>query len=516
MPPAATRTSNFLTNVLWSWSGVAINLFAGFFLSPFLIRRLGDDNFGIWTLVLAMVEYYWLLDLGFRNATVKYAAHYRALDQPLEVNRVINTGLLYSFIVAAITFTLTLFGRSHVSSLFHSDKLIFGTLLLIVGVSWSIGMIFNVFNAGLEGFQRFDITSRLWIIATAFRSLVTLVLVYKGYGLREMALVLLASQLFIYLAGFISFRRIFPALQISPRLANVKTLKEMAAFASHNFAISISTRVLTQSPALLIGLKLPTRFVAYFSVPQKLLDYPLDAIGRFGVISGTTAADLCARGDWPKIARLGIWANRYCAALYFFLIAYLTVYGKQFLTVWLTPQFASYSAPLLPILLIGAAANSSQYNSACILVNSGGQKWYARLLMAEAALFLLLVPAVLTTNGLIGAAIVMATLTLLSRGIGVSLLLSRRIGMPYFSFMYEIYAIPFSIAAVALLVLYLLKAELIPGTNWPQLVLAAVIGGLVYAPLSFVFVLNAEHRALGLERLRTFIRRFAGRAPRPA
>ncbi len=516
MPPAATRTSNFLTNVLWSWSGVAVNLFAGFFLSPFLIRRLGDDNFGIWTLVLAMVEYYWLLDLGFRNATVKYAAHYRALDQPLEVNRVINTGLLYSFIVSAITFALTLFGRSHFTSLFHSNKPIFGTLLLIVGVSWSIGMIFNVFNAGLEGFQRFDITSRLWIVATAFRSLVTLVLVLKGYGLREMALVLLASQLFIYFAGFLSFRRIFPALRISPRLANVKTLKEMAAFASHNFAISISTRVLTQSPVLLIGMKLPSRFAAYFSVPQKLLDYPLDAIGRFGVISGTTAADLCARGDWAKIARLGIWANRYCAALYFFLVAFLTVYGKQFLTVWLTPQFAEQSAPLLPILLIGAAANSSQYNSACILVNSGGQKWYARLLMAEAALFLLLVPTALTIYGLIGAALVMATLTLLSRGIGVSLLLSRRIGMPYASFLFEIYAIPFSIAAFAALILFLLKTYSIPGLNWPQLLLAGAIGGTIYFVLAFFFVLNAEHRESGLAHIRGIAGRFAGGAPRPA
>ena len=109
MAAAANRTSNFLTNVLWSWSGVAINLFAGFFLSPFLIRRLGTDNFGLWTLVLVMVENYWLLDFGFRNATVKYTAHYRALDQPLEVSRVLTTAIAYSSLVAAVTFTFTLF-----------------------------------------------------------------------------------------------------------------------------------------------------------------------------------------------------------------------------------------------------------------------------------------------------------------------------------------------------------------------------------------------------------------------
>jgi len=508
MAAAANRTSNFLTNVLWSWSGVAVNLFAGFFLSPFLIRRLGTDNFGLWTLVLVMVENYWLLDFGFRNATVKYTAHYRALDQPLEVSRVLTTAIAYSSLVAAVTFTVTLFFRTQIGILLHANSPVFRTLLLIVGVSWSVGIVFNVFGSALDAVQRFDITSRLWIISTAVRSILTLAVVLSGFGLREMALVLLTSQVFVYASSFYYFRRIFPEVTLSSKLIDLKTIKEMAAFASHNFAISLSLRILTQSPVLLISMKLPPRFLAYFSVPQKLLDYPADAIGRVGNVSGTTAAGMYARGELPSIASLAIVTNRYCATLYFFLVAYLSIYAKPFLAWWLTPEFAENSAVLVPIMLVGAVAVTSQYNSATILVHVGGQKWYARILMIEAALFLLLVPATLGQYGLVGAAIVISTLAVLSRGLGIAWLLARKINISYYSFLFQVYAVPLTILAFVMLLLIGLRTFWLPGANILELGLAAVIGGCVYAVLTISFVVSPEHRHAVSERVQGLTRRF--------
>jgi len=508
MAAAANRTSNFLTNVLWSWSGVAVNIFAGFFLSPFLIRRLGTDNFGVWTLVLAMVENYWLLDFGFRNATVKYTAHYRALNQPIEVSRVINTALIYSSIVSVIMLGVTFFGQRQIGRLLHSDKPIFATLLSIVGVAWSIGIVFNVFGSALEAFQRFDITSRLWIVSTAIRSGLTLAVIFSGYGLREMGLVLLVSQLFVHFSSYLYFRRIFPDLTLSPKLANLATFKEMAAFASHNFAISIASRIIIQSPPLLVSMKLAPRFVAFFSVPQKLLEYPADAIGRVGSVSGTTAAELYATGKWSEIAKLSIWTNRYCAAIYFFLVAYLFVYAKPFLARWLTPEFAENSSALIPILLVGAAATTSQYNSATILVHIGGQKWYSRILMLEAAFFVILVPLALSRYGLIGAAMVMSTLAVLGRGFGISWLLAHKIDLSYRSFLYRVYAGPLTVLGVVMLLLYVLKLYLLPGTTVLQLFLAATIGGIVYVILTLLFVVNQEHRQAGMVWIRALTNRF--------
>jgi O-antigen/teichoic acid export membrane protein len=53
----------FLFSVLWSWLGVATNLFMGIFLAPYIIRKLGAERYGIWALAFALIEYFWVFDL---------------------------------------------------------------------------------------------------------------------------------------------------------------------------------------------------------------------------------------------------------------------------------------------------------------------------------------------------------------------------------------------------------------------------------------------------------------------
>src|SRR5580658_915521 len=59
---------HFLHNVLWSWLAVIANLIIGFVLTPYVIRKLGSEGYGIWTLLFSLISYYGLLDLGMRSA----------------------------------------------------------------------------------------------------------------------------------------------------------------------------------------------------------------------------------------------------------------------------------------------------------------------------------------------------------------------------------------------------------------------------------------------------------------
>ena len=64
---AAQGRRRFAVNVIWNWSAVALNVFAAFFLSRYVIRKLGDENYGLWALTASLAEYYWIMDLGFRD-----------------------------------------------------------------------------------------------------------------------------------------------------------------------------------------------------------------------------------------------------------------------------------------------------------------------------------------------------------------------------------------------------------------------------------------------------------------
>lgn len=189
------RGARFLKNVLWNWFAVCTSLFTGLALSPYIIRKLGDEGNGVWALIFAFVEYYWLMDLGLSSATSKYAAHYRALNEPDKVNEVVNSGLIYATCMAVLAIAATLVCARYMDRIFPVPpqyREVYTLLIMIVGTGWAAGGIFNVFSGCMEGFQRFDVTSRIWMTGMALRSIGLATVLASGYGLRAMGLVVIA------------------------------------------------------------------------------------------------------------------------------------------------------------------------------------------------------------------------------------------------------------------------------------------------------------------------------------
>lgn len=94
-PQGARR---YITNILWTWLGVAVGILIGFVITPYVIRKIGDKQFSIWTLTLSLVEYYWLIDFGLRSATVTLSAEYHTLKNHAGLSMLVNTGSAYSTI----------------------------------------------------------------------------------------------------------------------------------------------------------------------------------------------------------------------------------------------------------------------------------------------------------------------------------------------------------------------------------------------------------------------------------
>src|SRR5512140_3867590 len=101
----APRSRRFLVGVLWNWAGVVLNIVIGLAISPYILHKLGPERYGIWALVFSLVEYLWFFDLGFNTSVTQFVAKYRARNEPDQINRVINTGLLY-FCAVALVFAL--------------------------------------------------------------------------------------------------------------------------------------------------------------------------------------------------------------------------------------------------------------------------------------------------------------------------------------------------------------------------------------------------------------------------
>src|SRR6202162_4402177 len=93
-------------NVGSSWLGLAVTVVTGFFLSAFILHRLGDDAFGLWVLIFSITGYYGLFDFGIRSSIIRYVSKYTANRDYERFNHVLNTSL-FSYSCLAVVLLLT-------------------------------------------------------------------------------------------------------------------------------------------------------------------------------------------------------------------------------------------------------------------------------------------------------------------------------------------------------------------------------------------------------------------------
>ena len=474
------HAERFFVNVVWTWLAVGASFFSGFFLSRYVIKGLGEARYGIWALTFSLVESFALFDLGFRSAVVNFTSRLRARGETHKINEVINTSLAYFLGIATLIGLVTVVFGGQAYRLFKIQPEYrgqFSVLIRLIGVTWSVGMVFSVFQAGLEAFQKFKLYYRISVSTLLIRAVSCVLLVRAGHGLVAMGYVALLTYLASYALMLALFFRVFRPLRLSPGLVRFSLWKEMAAYGAHSFLANSSMMILTQGPPLMVGHFLSDAFVGFYTLPSRLFQYAVEMVTRIGFVTAPNTAELFSLGRSEQVIKLGIYLNRYCFALFLPFSLFFLIFGEALIRLWVGDRFAVYAAPLLlPFTLSTSFAVAGQFNSSSILFGMAKHNNYARSLLAECALLLFGLSMVTPRYGIRGTAWIAAVLMLLNRGILTAYMLCRNLNYPFLRYMKGIYlrallcAIP--VAGIALWI----KQVWISGRTWTEL---AVLMGMI-------------------------------------
>src|SRR5580704_6299273 len=89
--PPMTRTAQFAINAATNYGRMLVQILALMVLTPYIIKKIGDTEFGLWTLVISTLGLLSLLDLGFGTGIVKYVAQCTASGDLDRRNRILST-----------------------------------------------------------------------------------------------------------------------------------------------------------------------------------------------------------------------------------------------------------------------------------------------------------------------------------------------------------------------------------------------------------------------------------------
>ena len=484
-----------------------MNIVIGFVLSPIIIGRLGAEQYGTWALLFSTVDYFRMLDFGFRAATVNACARFRSTGDWAGINRVASTSVAY-FVGAAIicVSVVVLFREPLISALkvpdaFSSEA---QTLLIVIAGAVALRLILAPLTAILEAFQRFDLVNHAYIVALLVRSSASLALLLSGFGLLEMAYAVLGAQLLEGVLTVVFVRRVFPEARF--RLSDVdrSTIGGLFRFGRYSAVLAAANLVSIQAPTTVLGFLRGPLEVSFFSFPFRLLMSSAEGLAKVADVTTSVTAALDETRRTDQVWRVAVTVNRACFTLFMPLAIFLTLYGTELLRVW-TPEIAEQSGPLIPILLVmflfGVAG---QYNAGAILIGQARHATYSLAVVAEVLTSIAILLVFGREYGAEAAAWAVSMTFVLNRGLVLAVLICRQNRFSLGRYLQAIYAAPLAVGVPVIAVAYAIKSFVLPGHGWLELIGAGGLLTGLYFGLAWFFVLSPDQRRVARSQATRF------------
>lgn len=469
-----------LKNVASGWAGLAVNVAVGFFLSPFILHRLGDDAFGLWILMFSLTGYYGLFDFGIRSSLIRYVSKFRATHDTDQLARLVNTSL---FSYAGVGFALmvpTLIGSFYVDRIFHIPAALRGDaqiLFLMLGISLALGFPLGVSGGILEGLQDFYILNWTNIASTLLRAVLIVIALSRGLGLLTVAFITVSLPLVTAVVRAVLVQRVLH-IPYGWRYVDLASFKQLAQYGSVTFMIIVAARLRFKTDAVIIGGFLSASAITFFSIAGRLVDYSTDVVGSLAQVFTPMSSEFHSTGDAERLRKVFVLGNRACALTMFPLCVSLILLGKSLIAVWVGSRYVS-SYNVMLVLLIPSTLYYAQAGSTRILFGMSRHRALAVVALLEGVANLGLSMVLIRPLGIMGDAIGTAVPLLCTSVLFLPRHLCRQLEVPLGKFLREAYLMP-ALLCVPLALTLMLMQHLLYAQTYRQLLLHLAVGGAVY------------------------------------
>jgi O-antigen/teichoic acid export membrane protein len=401
-----------------NWLAFGTTILAGFSMSPFLVRHLGDSVYGVWILIGSLAGYLGILDFGITPSTVKYVAEYRARGDQEAINRVVSGGLVIFSIAGCLSLVVSVLAAISFNRIFDSplNANTAAAVVIIAGVNLAVTFPASVFVGVIRGYQRYDVDSAVTSINIVLRSLVIVWLILAGRGILALAAVTFIFDMIrlIYLIRFAY--RLNPGILIHWKYVDRKELRRIFGFSVYAFLIVVSRQLIFFTDSIVIGIFLSTSMVTFYFVASRLVLYLRMLVTEMVGVLMPTTSDLGARNDQAGIEQLLAVSTKYMLLIALPVAAVFLTLGRTFIALWMGPGYSgSYS--ILVILTIAMLAHFMEMPAHTVLLGLCKHRVVAVLTLVQGLANFILSIVLVRRLGVIGVALgTMIPMVLLTGG----------------------------------------------------------------------------------------------------
>ncbi|CAN5668632.1 oligosaccharide flippase family protein [soil metagenome] len=354
----ADKTRSILQNTSVLMLAQVSSLAVSILLTPFIVRTLGIERYGLWIFLGAIVAFAGLFQVGTGRGSIRFIAFYSERGDLNVARRIVAYGVLAHLASGALLIPLAWFlGRAaipHVgiaADLQHTAETLFP---LVVALFVFVGAL-RPFSALLIGLDRMWVTSIAMLVSQLVYAVAIIGLLGSGaglYGLLAATFVQVALQGAICMAvGHSLIGRVLG----NPFALDRAVVGEMIRFGGWTQIVGLASLVNRQTDAIVIGVWVGLGSAGLYDLGNKIAQLtrtlPLSILGP--LLPAT--AGMHAQGADRALARAVLQASRLLALLTIGMAGFVLATAPLIMAVWLGktyPHVVAISAILVATYVV--------------------------------------------------------------------------------------------------------------------------------------------------------------------
>jgi O-antigen/teichoic acid export membrane protein len=491
-------TTRVVKGSAWTFAGQVIPLLVSLITTPFVIRLLGTEGYGVLIFLAVVPTFLAFADVGMGVAATKFGAEaYGSGDHAREARIVRTAAIVLSAVATPIAAILILFSPTiielfNIPDEFKSDATL---ALRFAAITFVVTLLIPVFSSPQLARLRMDLTTLInsgWRIAGAIGTLIVLA---WGGGLAAVTFVLMITAIAALALQFIVSGKLNGHLFGSS--IEREALGVILPFGLNLSVTFIATSLLAHSEKLLLPQLLSVQDLAFYSVAFTFASMAsmFSAAMQQSLLPAFSQLTTAERA--MQLKNLYVRGLRLNVLILLPLIVGLAAVAKPFFTFWATEDFGRESTPAFYILLTGLLFNILAAAPYTLLLAHGRSQLLAKIYWGEVIAYIPLVFVLISTFGVIGAAISWSIRCIADAGILFYLATRGEGWQGHGIFPYKALVLG-SVAFVPLVAAFLM----VPGWYLP-IIGAATVSLTLYCGLAWTTLIRPEERNWAVHRLRS-------------
>lgn len=495
-----------------NYVSICLNMVVGLVYTPYMLRMLGQSEYGLYSLAASIIAYLTVLDLGFGNAIVRYTAKFIAEGKQREQEEMFGMFFIIYIgigVIAMIAGSLLSLNVENLFSRTMTEGEVGRTRIMLWLMTFNLAFTFpmSIWGSIMTAYERFVFQRIVSIVRSVLNPIVMVLLLAVGYKAVAMVVV---TTVFNVLTLLINMWYCKTRLSIKIRFVQFKWgfLKEVSIYSFWIFLNVIMDRIYWSTGQFVLGIYKGSVAIAIYAVAIQLQGmFMMFSTAISSVFLPKVTAMVAKEDNEKEISSLFVRTGRLQYMIMSFVLSAFIVFGRQFIRLWAGENYID--AYYISLMFFVPLTIPLVQNLGIVILQARNQMKFRSVLYIIIALCSLGLSIIIAPKySGYGCAFSTGMALLLGQGLIMNIYYHRSQHIDIKRFWIEL--LKMSVVPVVFVVVCLLLFSSLELTHMTalQLVVSVMIYSILYIPVYFKCSMNAEEKGLIVAPIVCLVRKF--------